>query len=266
MSGFCQNSLSGVCLSGFCLSRFCPVSGFCHDFSEKVCPVSVCPAGRTRTRQRCPDFHCRCPLNSDLNKETVIEKEKFDERVIDSAFEKIIESKTEDLETHFVYAGFHYTDSKLKSLILKVMKKYNFKMVMVTVLFIERNRLITKERMENYFEEKDRHSINDDLESLFQDLQLGSKPDYFVSTDFLPKLTEEELKLAEWKDYDFMQTFYSKMDADVTKAEMMLSESDSKFVHCYGWRETFTIENLKRKISSLFSKNFNKKLIETKNI
>ena len=33
------------------------------------------------------------------------------------------------------------------------------------------------------------------------------------------------------------------MDADVTKAEMMLSESDSKFVHCYGWRETFTIEN-----------------------
>ena len=149
VSGFCQNLLSGVSLSGFCLSRFCPVSGFCHDFSEKVCPVSVCPAGRTRTRQRCPDFHCRCPLNSDLNKETVIEKEKFDERVIDSAFEKIIESKTEDLETHFVYAGFHYTDSKLKSLILKVMKKYNFKMVMVTVLFIERKRLITKERMEN---------------------------------------------------------------------------------------------------------------------
>ena len=50
VSGFCQNSLSGVCLSGFCLSRFCPVSGFCLDFSGKVCPVSVCPAGQGQDR------------------------------------------------------------------------------------------------------------------------------------------------------------------------------------------------------------------------
>ena len=35
VSGFCQNSLSGVCLSGLCLSRFCPMSGFCLDFQEK---------------------------------------------------------------------------------------------------------------------------------------------------------------------------------------------------------------------------------------
>ena len=34
VSGFCPDSLSGVCLSGFCLSRFCPVSGFCPDFQK----------------------------------------------------------------------------------------------------------------------------------------------------------------------------------------------------------------------------------------
>ena len=112
-----------------------------------------------------------------------------------------------------------------------------------------------------------KESIHDDLETFFSNLQDRKKiKNEQVYSFFTPKLTEEELKLAEWKDYDFMQTFYSKMDAGVTNAEMKLSESDSKFVHCYGWRETFTIENLKRKISSLFSKNFNKKLIETKNI
>ena len=133
---------------------------------------------------------------------------------------------------------------------------------------MSREHLITVEKMENYCngKEHEKESVNDDLDSFFEDIRLGKQPKNWAGTYFLPKLTEEELKLAEWKDYDFMQTFYSKMDAGVTNAEMKLSESDSKFVHCYGWRETFTIENLKRKISSLFSKNFNKKLIETKNI
>ena len=35
-------------------------------------------------------------------------------------------------------------------------------------------------------------SVNDDLESLFQDLQVGSKPNNSVVPFFLPKLTEEE--------------------------------------------------------------------------
>ena len=163
-----------------------------------------------------------------------------------------------NIETHFVYAGYRYLDDKLKSMILKGMKKYKIRKVMMTIINMSRKNLITEEKMKNYCKGKEleKESINDDLDSFFEDIRLGKQPKDWAGTYFLPKLTEEELKLVETKDSDFMETFYSKMDADVTNAEMKLSESDSKFVHCYGWRETFTIENLKRKISSLFSNNF----------
>ena len=77
---------------------------------------------------------------------------------------------------------------------------------------------------------------------MFEDIQLGKKPDDYVPTYFLPKLTKEELKLVERKDEDFMHTFMEQMYADVDKTEMMLSESDSKFVFGDGRRKTFTIE------------------------
>ena len=86
-------------------------------------------------------------------------------------------------------------------------------------------------------------SINDDLETLIKDIQLGEEPDDIVDTYFLPKLTKEELQLVEKKDNNFMQTLWHEENADVSKAEMEASESDSKYV--LGWcrRATFTIEN-----------------------
>ena len=73
---------------------------------------------------------------------------------------------------------------------------------MVTIIYMWRQNLITKEAMEKFTKgEKSygRHykdSVNDDLESLFEDLRLGKEPDEFVKTYFLPKLTEEEM---EWE-------------------------------------------------------------------
>ena len=175
-------------------------------------------------------------------------KEKFDEQVIHSAFEEIVESKTENMEIHFVYAGLYYkirSEDRLKSFILKGMTKYNIKKVMVTIIYMWRRNLITKEAMENYCNgKKDRkESVNDDLEKLFEDIQLGTEADHLVPTYFLPKLTEDELDLVERKDEDFMQIFASGMHADVDKAEMLLSESNSKFVRGWGLRKTFTIVN-----------------------
>ena len=85
-------------------------------------------------------------------------------------------------------------------------------------------------------------SVNDDLESFFQDLRLGQETDEFVQNYYFPKLTKEEMELVERKDISYLETFDS-LNPDVAKAEMKLSESDSKFV--YGWcrRRTFTIEN-----------------------
>ena len=91
-------------------------------------------------------------------------------------------------------------------------------------------------------------------------------------TYFLPQLTKKELDLVERKDEDFMKTFLVEMKADVDKAEMLLSESDSKFVDGWGERETFTIENsLPEKRLKESTENYppHKKprtVIETKNI
>ena len=119
---------------------------------------------------------------------------------------------------------------------------------MVTQIDMWRRNLITKEKMENYCkEESTEESVTDDLESLFEDIRLGKKPKSQMGTYFLPKLTTEELKLVARKENSFMHTFsstfWAEMDADVSEAEMKLSESDSKFVRGICRRKTFTIEN-----------------------
>ena len=117
---------------------------------------------------------------------------------------------------------------------------------MVTNLFMERHHLITKETMEEYckgnYDEKD--SVIDDLESFFEDIRLGEHSDGpEIWTYFLPKLTEEELKLIERQNNDFLNTFQGGFP-DVNEAEMAASESDSKFLRAHGRRFTFTIENV----------------------
>ena len=133
---------------------------------------------------------------------------------------------------------------------LEGMKKYKIKKVTVTSIHMYRLRLITKESMKKHFIDEDvlrltKGSVNDDLESLFKDIRLGEEPDEEVPFYFLPKLTEEEMELVQRKDTNYLQTFSWSIvgDPDVEEAEMILSESDSKFVEGYGWRITFTIEN-----------------------
>ena len=115
------------------------------------------------------------------------------------------------------------------------------KSVMVTYLNMGRWNLITKEKMENYCKGKDDEqvSVNDNLESLFQDLRLGKEPDeHTVQSYFLPKLTKEEFKMVQSKDPIYLETF-SSSNPDVKEIEMMLSESDSKFVDGYCLRRTY---------------------------
>ena len=154
------------------------------------------------------------------------------------------------MKIHFVYAGHYYVvhdslhEDKMRSFIVNGMKKFNIKKVMVTKILLQRRKLITKEKMENYCKGKEdlKESVNDDLELMFEGIQLGKNLDRWANTYFLPKLTKEEHDFVERKDEDFMHSFDFK-NADVDKAEMMLSESDSKFVYGYGCRKTFPIKN-----------------------
>ena len=65
------------------------------------------------------------------------------------------------------------------------MKKYRIESVTLTIIYMEKEQLITKEMMESYC--KGEHyprniSVNEDLETLVQDLQLGKEPSYDAIT------------------------------------------------------------------------------------
>ena len=69
-------------------------------------------------------------------------------------------------------------EERLRSVVLKMMTKYNIKYVMVTNLFIEKYNIITKEDMERYSKQWLLYlsaSVMDDLESFIQDIRLGKK-------------------------------------------------------------------------------------------
>ena len=157
-----------------------------------------------------------------------------------------MKNETKELKPHFVYAGYYYwyPEERLRSFILEGMKKYKIKTAMVTIIHMRRYRLITIEHMENYCKGKkdEKNSVNDDLESFFEDLQNGKIPDNKVGTYFLPKLPRKELELVKRKDPSYFENFWISYP-DVKAAEMRLSESDSKFGQGFSWRRTFTIDN-----------------------
>ena len=122
---------------------------------------------------------------------------------------------------------------------------------MVTMIDLRRERLITKEKMEDVCKGEG-YSVNDDLESLFENIRLGKELNEDVETYFLPKLTKEELAWVERKKYSYLVTFWSMTNPldrnpDVDETEMMLSESDSKYIYAWSNRRTFVIENLSEK-------------------
>ena len=159
------------------------------------------------------------------------------------------------MEIHFVYAGQPQSSKnlyyRLGPIILEGMKKYKIRLVMVTIIYLQRWKLITKEKMESYClgKEDQKKSINDDLESFFENLQHGEPIPYSVEHNdlyFLPKLTREELKLVERKDSNYMKTFIH-WDPDVNEAEMKLSESNAKYLLAKSARKTIRIMNNKRR-------------------
>ena len=132
---------------------------------------------------------------------------------------------------------------------------------MVTSIWLNRRNLITKEKMESYCkgDENEKDSVNDDLESLFENIRLGRETNERVITYFLPKLTEEELKLVEGRDTSYLQTFRWSNEADVAETKMMLSESDSKYVQGLSFRRTFVIETPFENFTQKFIRKFRKR-------
>ena len=153
--------------------------------------------------------------------------------------------KVKHLEPHFIYAGRcnvyfdnAYAERQLRSSLLKLMRKYQIKTVLFTIIYMEKEKLITQEQMRSYCrgEQSSRPiSVNEDLEAFFEDLQLGkdtSNDD--VLAYYLPRLTEDEMALVEAKDPKYFQSFSTSVlgdskNPDVAEYVMKMSESESKF-------------------------------------
>ena len=182
-------------------------------------------------------------------------KERFDEKIIDSCLLKLTQSKANECKTHFLIASgyYYYQEDKLKKIISKGMKKYKIKTVMITIISMTRVGLITKWEMEKYC--KGEHyvkvSVNEDFDSLFEDLQLGTQLQNDTNTIhsyFLPKLTEEELDHLKRNDRIYLETFinmpvYRYQYRCIFTGKYKWSQPDSEFVQGECRRRTFTIEN-----------------------
>ena len=117
--------------------------------------------------------------------------------------------------------------------------------------------LITKNEMMDWCSGKynPKKSINDDLESFFEDRLLDeatTKPvtPSDAATYFLPSLTDEELELVEQKDPNYLETF-SFPPLGPPDREVLPSKSESKYVLGISYRKTYFIT------SSHHYRNFN---------
>ena len=132
------------------------------------------------------------------------------------------------------------------------MRKYGIESAVLTIFWIARRYLITKEKTKMAYQGKLKNdedwdledgSMNDDLESYFEKLQLEKEVEpENVWSFFLPKLTSNELKFVEEKNLEHFVNYAAGTDADVNIEEMKKSNSKSKYIHCYCHRITIPLK------------------------
>ena len=168
----------------------------------------------------------------------------FDKNIMNSALQKQSKNEANGEKIHLIFALGDFRNilrdqPKLEPLIIEGMMKFQVKSVMVTFSSLIRNQLITQSAVEDYCKGV-YESINDDIQSVFDDIRLGLEPYELIRTYFLPKLTEEELALVELNDSIYLQSFWSPFPNPRIagmKNEFVLGECE---------RRTLTINNLKR--------------------
>ena len=107
----------------------------------------------------------------------------IDFEIFDDGIKSISDFGKDDLMPHFVYCGYHYyfgRVEKLEEMILAKMRKYGIQSSILTMLYMVRQGLITKEKVKKAYKgelkndedwEDYEGSINDDLEKFFINLQ-----------------------------------------------------------------------------------------------
>ena len=197
------------------------------------------------------------------------------ESKIDSALRIAAASNSNGLDLHVINVGDYesYHSSTLEDLLQKGIQKYKFESVLVSSIYMYRDKVISKENMERIctgkVSRKDEHmlsitehrhqnwngnrsgesryeeSVSDDLELYFNDLIVGNKPTSLNWTYFLPECpTVRQLRNVEEKDNDYWHDFWwLAIWGNRYRDEMKSPESNSKYISGYCRRETFRIQN-----------------------
>ena len=172
----------------------------------------------------------------------------IDFEIFDDGIKSISDFGKDDLMPHFVYCGYHYyfgRVEKLEEMILAKMRKYGIQSSILTMLVMGRRYLVTQEKVKKVYkgelknEEmwKDNYgSINDDLERFLTNLQNKNEiENEKVSSFFLPKLTNKELKLVQDGNEEHLETYEDfnlhGENPDVDVKEMSESDSKSKYAN-----------------------------------
>ena len=184
--------------------------------------------------------------------------------ILNAGVKSIFDFGKDDLMPHFIYCGRYYFREneqieKLKEIILTEMRKYEIQSSILTMLWMGRRNLLTKENVKKAYEGKLKNdnnfqfpvwkyydvSINDDLERFLINLQNQEEvKDERVSSFFTPKLTNEELELVQEGNEEHLNTYLYYIDGknpDVDVEEMKKSDSKSKYVHVNCFRGTIPL-------------------------
>ena len=212
-------------------------------------------------RRSGPDITLTQSTNTFL---TSPEKDLFDMLMLDIALVHALHkyAKKSDCIPHIVYAGYRYyqNEDRLYTLLLEQLKKHSIFTAMMTNLFMYKNYLMTREKMEKFFDLDTyspamtklisgehvwtpRESINDNLEEFVEKLNQALEQEHYSETYFVSKLTEEEKKLFTEKDEKHMNTYLAGPQADVKEDEMNLSLAKSKYLRAQCWRTTLMVKN-----------------------
>ena len=139
-----------------------------------------------------------------------------------SEFDEI--HRCDDLIPHFIICINYYGhETTFKEIFWAKMREYGVRSAILTTLNLRRQCLTTKEEVKQKYRDahkaelkknkkaRIRRSLNDDLEYFYASLQNPeSKPKAEDSDSFLTqKLTEEELRLVDEKNQDYMHKYHS---------------------------------------------------------
>ena len=181
----------------------------------------------------------------------MIDCDMMDCDIIDAGIKSMIEFGNDDLMAHFIYSGYSVLITplhKIREMFLTKMAENGIQSCSLTLLYMLRENLITKEKAKEASEGKLKKgglSINDDLEDFFTYIKKSMQfKEEEVYSYFTPKLSQKELKLVEVKDKDHFNTYLNHhwgFDPDVDAKEMAESDSKSKYVHVSCGRATMPL-------------------------